>query len=499
MTPARLLTIALVALVLALHGLSSGRLDFFRDELYFIVCGATPQWGYVDQPLLVPFLAHLSYVVAGGNAGWFRTIPALAHAGTVAAAMALTGALGGKLFARGVAGLIVALSPVFASFGWLFTTNVFDPLAWTLVLLGAVLAGRDERWWLLSGASLGIALEAKYGLAFFLPGLLVGLACSERRVAFARPWFWTAVTLAVALAAPGLLWQAAHGFPLAQLLENDAHGGKNTPLGPLEYLSNVMLFIGPVAFLMVLGGVGWSVTAREPRSARIIGVGWLVTLGVMLALHAKDYYFAAALPPAVAAGAVALERFVRPVIVRAVIGVALACYAVILPYAIPLLGAPGQIALADALHLHPKGSETASSGALTQTFADTFGWHDLTRRIDAAWAALPKAERAHAAVWVPNYGDASAIRLYTAQPDLHVISTHNQYWLWGPSPWDGSAVFLVRRKGDVSRTACRALTDLGPIAVSDYAMSFERSRELYLCRGLRPSVASVWAAEKFYY
>jgi hypothetical protein len=498
MTPVRVLTVALVGVVLVMHALSSWQLDFFRDELYFVVCGATPQWGYVDQPALVPLLAHFSYVVAHGNVGWFRTIPALAHAATVVAVMEIAGALGGRLFARGAAGLIVAVSPVLATFGWLFTTNVFDPLAWAFVVLGALLSRRDERWWLLSGAALGIALEAKYGLVFFVPGLLLGIVLSPLRVAFTRPWFWIAAVMAVAIAAPGVLWQAAHGFPLAQLLQNDARGGKNTPLSPLEYLVNEMLFIGPVGFAVAVGGVIWTVLARDGRG-RFIGIGWLASLAVMFALHAKDYYFAAALPPAVAAGGVALERFVRPVVLRAVVCVALAGYAAILPYAIPLLGASGQIALGEKLGLHPKGPETASSGVLTQTFADTFGWHDFTRRIDAAWADIPASERAHAAVWVQNYGDASALRLYSNQPDLHVISTHNQYGLWGPSPWDGSLALVVRQKGDIDTHACREVRDLGPIVISPYAMSFERTHELYRCTGLRAPVADVWAREKFYY
>src|SRR5215468_11281256 len=64
-----------IALVTAaLHLALAGRYDIFRNELYFIICGRHPAFGYVDQPPLVPLIAAATQMF--GNSTWLLRLPA---------------------------------------------------------------------------------------------------------------------------------------------------------------------------------------------------------------------------------------------------------------------------------------------------------------------------------------------------------------------------------------------------------------------------------------
>src|ERR1700683_4897481 len=98
---------SVAAVVAIVHFAVAGQYDIFRNELYFIVCGRHPAFGYVDQPPLVPLIAAASYNLFGTQLTLFRLAPALAMAATVAVTAAFAKLLGGRLFAQWLGGLAV--------------------------------------------------------------------------------------------------------------------------------------------------------------------------------------------------------------------------------------------------------------------------------------------------------------------------------------------------------------------------------------------------------
>src|ERR1700761_2626549 len=121
----------LLALATALvYAATAGRYDIFRNELYFIICGRHPDFGYVDQPSLVPLIAAATQIF--GNSVWLLRLPAvIAALAMIPLTAALTRLMGGDGRAAFLAALMTSIAPLLVAVSTLMTTETFEPLTWT--------------------------------------------------------------------------------------------------------------------------------------------------------------------------------------------------------------------------------------------------------------------------------------------------------------------------------------------------------------------------------
>ena len=111
----------------------SGAYGFHRDELYFIVAGRHPAFGYPDQPPLTPLLSAAAVAVLGLSPTAVRVLPALAMGLVVVLTALIARDLGGTRRAQVLAAVTAALSGYLAV-GHLDSTSTFDFLAWAGIL-----------------------------------------------------------------------------------------------------------------------------------------------------------------------------------------------------------------------------------------------------------------------------------------------------------------------------------------------------------------------------
>ncbi|WP_158258650.1 ArnT family glycosyltransferase [Rhodopila globiformis] len=495
--PVRYPALVLAAAQLGLHIWCNGHYGVFRDELYFIACGWRPDWGYVDQPPLMPLIAASSWHIFTGSLRGLRVVPALAGAATVALTVRAAGELGGGLYARWLAGLCVMAAGVLQVFSVLLVTDTLQPLLWTALTLALMpaLSGRNGWWWGV-GALAGLAFLTKYMVLFQVASLGLGILAMPQRRVLGTHGPWLAALLALAIAAPNLAWQAAHGFPFLELGAN-AMAGKNIVLSPPAFLREQVLSLNPVTAPVWAAGLIALLTQRAFAGLRWIALGWVALMAMMLMIHAKPYYPAACYPMLMAAGAVALEAWLRPRPLRAaVVGTVIVGGVGLAPLFLPVLPVERFIAYQHALGLEPSTGENRALGTLPQYYADMFGWHALAAKVAQAYAALPAQERAQAVFFAGNYGEAAAVEVLDAGT-VPVISAHNNYFLWGPGRYDGSVVLLLARP---DRVPIGKFDSCSPVGITNaaYAMPDETGKLLLVCRNRHRLPPVSWPALKHY-
>jgi hypothetical protein len=380
-------------------------------------------------------------------------------------------------------------------------TTTFEPLCWTLVayLIARRIMMDDRAAMLWCGAAIGITLEIKDSIPFWLIALAIGVIATDARRILATRETALGTLIALVLVLPNVIWQATHGWTIIELLRNGANG-KNVVLAPLAFIINQILVMNPLFAPIWIAGIAGPFTARTLRPARPFAIAFVAIYAIMIALHAKDYYLASAYPTAFAIGAVALEHAIGNVALRTTwvaLGIALSLVAA--PTALPILDPATLLTYERTLHLTPQAAEKTGEGApLPQEFADMLGWHDYVREVGTAWNKIPPEARPHTSVLVNNYGEAAALDIYGAEYRLPpALSGHNQYYLWALRGQPATDILRVQNNLEHLRPYCTEMRPLGA-TFSPYAMPYENGKGIAYCRGVHPPLAKLWPKLKAY-
>jgi 4-amino-4-deoxy-L-arabinose transferase-like glycosyltransferase len=490
---------ALAALfTLVLHLAANPHYGFFRDELYFIICGFHPAWGYVDQPPVVPLLAGASQIF-GHSLFALRALPAIFAAAGAYVTCLLAIEMGGGIFAQVLGVLAYLAAGVLESFGAKVGPDMVGLWLWPLSALYVlrIAKGGDARLWLAAGAAIGFSLESKYSALFFAVALVVGLLIVSQRRILATPWFLAGTALALLLALPNFLWQALHGFPMWELLRNGQQG-KNVVASPGLFLFQQLLLTNLFAWPIWVAGL---IALLRGGAARFLGYAYIVLIAIMIALHAKHYYPADVYPILMAAGGVAIEGWIGlPALRYAIATVVVAAWLFFAPFSLPVLSEPAMVRysafVGQLLHIRRSAMATEHhrSSALPEDWADMHGWPELTATIANVYRSLTPAERAQVVVVASNYGEAAAVDFFGGAYGLPpAISGHNNYWLWGTHGYSGNVIIDVN--GDCGATSFPGLFRTARLAARSnpaWVISYEQKIPISVCTGIRTPLSQLW-------
>lgn len=484
------------AVVAFVHLLVAGQYDIFRNELYFIVCGRHPAFGYVDQPPLIPLLAAATQFA--GIHPWILRLPAVLSAVFIVPLTVLFAELlGANARAAWLAAVAAAGATLMVAMSATLGTATFEPIDFTAIALLVTLAYlRDlprALWW--AGVVAGFAFETRYGVLFWAVALGLGILLFGPRSLFRSRDLWIGVGIAALIALPNVVWQAVHGLPFLELVRNDNTG--NFTGAPLFFVEDQMLssnFI--LAPLWVTGIVAPFASARF-KQYRYLSAAFVIMAIIILVTHGKSYYLAGAYPTMFALGAAACRRLWRWFVALWVALAAVNAFAS-LPLVLPVLPPDRLEQYIAQMKYKPRPIERAGIGApLMQMLSDEFGWRDLARTVERVYDALPPADRAKAAIFASNYGEAAAVDVYgNGLPPA--LSGNNNYYLWGPRGYDGSVVVAIDESASSWSKICDSVREVARFGTSPYAMPYEVNRPIILCRGMHPPLPQIWPAFKHY-
>lgn len=406
---------AVAAVLLA----TSGRIGYFGDELYFLAAGKFHlDWGYADQPWLLPLLARGMDTVLPGSVAGLR-LPALVVTvlGVVLIAL-IARELGGGRRAQVLAAAAYAISPQLLGSGHLLATSTIDPFLWTLTtwLVVRWVRTRADRLLLAAGLVTAVAMQGKFLIVFFWVALGIVVLVTGPRDLLRRPALWLGAAVTVLATLPTLFWQARNGWPYLDMQEVVAEQVNRFMGGPVAFVPLAVLFAGLLvgAFLACHGL--WQLL-RDPGLAPYRFLGWTVLLvtAIFVVTVGRYYYVAGLYGLLFAASAVRIER-VRP-----------ARWWRWVP-TWPVYALSAVLAIVVALPVRPVSTVTTTDFVAS----GSLGWPQLADTVAAAHRGLPPRVRDGAVVVTENYWQAAALEVYGQERGLPpVYSPERGYWYTG--------------------------------------------------------------------
>ncbi|HLH74933.1 MAG TPA: glycosyltransferase family 39 protein, partial [Chloroflexota bacterium] len=283
----------------------------------------------------------------------------------------------------------------------------------------------NPRWWLFIGATVGVGMETKYTMAFWVAALAGVILATRVRRYLVTPWLWGGVAVAILIVLPNLIWQIQHGFISLEFLSSihtrDVRIGRTSGFVPEQFVVSSNPFTVP----LWIGGLAFFLVSTDGKRFRVLGWIYVILFGMLFAAPGRSYYLAPAYPVLLAAGSVAGERWLASLptnwswIVYEVTWGGLA------------IG--GLLGVALVLPIAPVNSGLwRVTSAVHDTFVEEIGWPDLVDSVAVIYGTLPPDEKSGAAILAGNYGEAGAIDLYGPAHGLPAsISGADSYWLRG--------------------------------------------------------------------
>ncbi len=488
-----LVVASMIVLKACVHLLSIRQYGFHGDELYFLAGGLQPAFGYVDHPPLIPWIAAATQWFGGGIIP--LRLPAIAAGvGTMLLTAMLIRDWGGGWLAQLIGLSCLLLAPAHLRMGAMLNIPVIEVFLCTLTafLVSRASMRGSRGLWLGAGAALGLAILAKHSSLLWGATLAFGMLVAGPRAMLRQRWPWLAVALAAAIATPNFIWLAQNDFATLEFMRN-LSGELLDQQGRLLFVLGQLLYFHPLAAPVWL--VGAAVGIRKiDRHQRPFALQFLAMFAFLLVSGGKPYYLASAYPAVLAIGAIAFAGWFKN---RHVLGGIFVTTLATSGMGFVLLSLP-ILPLRDVDQaLERMLGRIVPPIALTHDMHGMHGWPEQVLAIDHVFQSLPPADQQQATVLVRSYAQAANINLFGKPGTPRALSGHMNYFLWGPGNATGEVLITFGFPTGNIEQHYATCVERGRIIVP-LARPHESNMPVFVCRGPKQSLASLWPTLKWY-
>ena len=262
--------------------------------------------GYADAAPLAAWLARAVALGLGESPLAVRLLPACAGAALVFVVAAMVRRLEGSRFAQALAALAAVVAPGYLAAHHRMGPDALAPLLWavTALVLLDICDMRRRGGWLGLGLLCGVSAWLTPATAWLVVGLGATLLATRQRRWLATPWPWGGLALALAIAAPNLWWQAQHGWPAWGALTVAG------PAGAGGFAAAQLTAMHPLGVPVWLGGLCYLLFGVLTTPHRALAWPFLAVAALGATLGGAPSILAPAFPPLLAAGGLAVDRWI---------------------------------------------------------------------------------------------------------------------------------------------------------------------------------------------
>src|ERR1700734_3636710 len=241
--------------LLAIQALAAGRLELTFDEAYYTLWSRFLSFGYLDHPPMVALVIRASTSLFGGSELGVRALSLL----VVGAMPTLIAFIAWRLFGSAEKAALAALMWIampLVSIGAVFVAPDAPVVVFWTLGLGALveLWRKGKRRWLIAlGLALGLALQSKFTATFFAGGVVLAfVATPSLRRWLVSPALLAGLAVALAIFAPFVIWNAAHGWATFAKQLGRAPPPGFTPYYLAEFVVAQIGLINPLVFAALM-------------------------------------------------------------------------------------------------------------------------------------------------------------------------------------------------------------------------------------------------------